>query len=73
MARPITPSIVNSHRKFIISLGDEFFAMSHSADFLLNALVRAFMNAGFSVAETPHAFIIMKAPIEVATEVIQNA
>jgi Arc/MetJ-type ribon-helix-helix transcriptional regulator len=38
-----------------------------------NALVRAFMNAGFSVAETPHAFIIMKAPIEVATEVIQNA
>ena len=38
-----------------------------------NALVRHFMDAGFSVAETPHAFIIMKAPIEVTTEVIQNA
>jgi Arc/MetJ-type ribon-helix-helix transcriptional regulator len=38
-----------------------------------NALVRHFMDAGFSVTETPHAFIIMKAPIEVATEVIQNA
>jgi len=34
-----------------------------------NALVRRFMDAGFSVTETPHAFIIMKAPIEV----IQNA
>jgi len=38
-----------------------------------NALVRHFMDAGFSVTETPHAFIIMKAPIEVTTEVIQNA
>jgi hypothetical protein len=34
-----------------------------------NSLIKAFMEAGFSVAETPHAFIIMKAPIEV----IQNA
>jgi len=34
-----------------------------------NALVRHFMDASFSVTETPHAFIIMKAP----TEVIQNA
>jgi Arc/MetJ-type ribon-helix-helix transcriptional regulator len=34
-----------------------------------NSLIKAFMEAGFSVAETPHAFIIMKSPIEV----IQNA
>ncbi len=34
-----------------------------------NALVRAFMNAGFSVAETPHAFILRKEPqIEVVVD-----
>jgi Arc/MetJ-type ribon-helix-helix transcriptional regulator len=33
-----------------------------------NALVRHFINAGFSVTETPHAFIIMKAPIEVVAD-----
>jgi hypothetical protein len=33
-----------------------------------NALVRHFMDAGFSVTETPHAFIIMKAPIEVVVD-----
>jgi Arc/MetJ-type ribon-helix-helix transcriptional regulator len=33
-----------------------------------NALVRAFMNAGFSVAETPHAFILQKPQIEVVVD-----
>jgi len=33
-----------------------------------NSLIKAFMDAGFSVTETPHAFIIMKNPIEVVAD-----
>ncbi len=33
-----------------------------------NALVRHFMDAGFSVAETPHAFILQKPQIEVVVD-----
>jgi len=33
-----------------------------------NSLIKAFMNAGFSVTETPHAFIITKTPIEVVVD-----
>jgi len=39
-----------------------------------NALVRHFMNSGFSVTETPHAFILRKEPqIEVVAEVVADA
>jgi Arc/MetJ-type ribon-helix-helix transcriptional regulator len=61
-------------KKIIVGFFTEICRMHKSVVIpAYNALVRHFMDAGFSVAETPHAFIIMKAPIEVATEVIQNA